>query len=184
MPVLRRPDDHHRDVRKAYALRNRHRQAGSGSTPHDHRCASRLATRFLLPSSRAPEQEADVLTRSPVLLRPPCPRQARAYSRPNTPAVVGPAAKIARHQPPRRQTQAVRDPKISIGRARPNGVLPTQVSSLGGFRTPAPDPHDHAAKGRRPKPFHLGVHLLDRIDGERSERSTIKLYRDLLRSRI
>ena len=34
----------------------------------------------------APEQEADVLTRSPVLLRPPYPRQARAYSRPNTPA--------------------------------------------------------------------------------------------------
>src|SRR5271157_4309935 len=85
---------------KAYALRNRHRQAGSGSTPHDLHCASRLATRFLLASSRAPEQEADVLRRSPVLLRPPCPRQARAYSRPNTPAVVGPAGKTPKRKFP------------------------------------------------------------------------------------
>ena len=42
MPVLRRPDDHRRDVRESRALRGRHRRAGSGSTPHDHRRASRL----------------------------------------------------------------------------------------------------------------------------------------------
>ena len=77
------------DRSKAQALRDRHRRAGSGSTPHDHHCASRLATRLLLASSRAPEQEADVLTTSPVLLRPPHPRQARAYSRPLWPPVGG-----------------------------------------------------------------------------------------------
>ncbi len=42
------------------APRDRHRRAGSGSTPHDHRHASRLHRRSPLPSSRAPEHKSDV----------------------------------------------------------------------------------------------------------------------------
>jgi len=52
---------------------------------------SRLATPFAFVSTHAPEQEADVPTRSPMLLRPPRLRQTRVSSRPNTLAVVGPA---------------------------------------------------------------------------------------------
>ncbi len=44
-----------------------HRQAGSGSTPHDHHRASRLEPPIAFAPTRAPEQEADVLTRSSVL---------------------------------------------------------------------------------------------------------------------
>ena len=56
-----------------------------------------------------------------VLPRPPRPRQGRTSSRPNSLVIIVSAAKIARHRPPQRHTRAVRDPKISIGRARPNG---------------------------------------------------------------
>ena len=48
----------------ARAPRARHRRPGSGSTPHDHRGASRLAMLIAFASPRAPEQERDVLTTS------------------------------------------------------------------------------------------------------------------------
>ena len=84
-------------------------------------------------------QEADVLSRSSVLPRPRRPRQGRASSRPNSLIIIVSAAKIACHRPPRRHTRTVRDPKISIGRAQPNGhPFLSAVSSLRGFRTPAP----------------------------------------------
>jgi hypothetical protein len=48
--------------------------------------------RFSL-ASTAPEQEADVLTNSPVLLRPPSLRKARPLPRPNAPCLFALAAK-------------------------------------------------------------------------------------------
>ena len=65
MPVLRRPDDHRRDLRRPRAPRVFPRQSRSGSTPHDDcRGASRLATPFLLPSGRAPKQQDAVFNSS------------------------------------------------------------------------------------------------------------------------
>ena len=37
LPLLRRPDDHHRNVRRRAPCATRHRRPGSGSTPHDRR---------------------------------------------------------------------------------------------------------------------------------------------------
>jgi hypothetical protein len=61
------------------------------ATLHDHRSAPRLATPFPFASPRAPEQKADVLTRSPVLLRPPRPRPAHPRDRTSPPSSVPPA---------------------------------------------------------------------------------------------
>ena len=107
MPVLRRPDDRHRDVRRPRPARSpppipdqdRHLMIVAALP------ASHTLDRLHLP--RAPEQEADVLTRSPVLHRPLRARQARASPRPNTPALVGPAGKTA-PTPPAPATNASR----------------------------------------------------------------------------
>ena len=51
------------------------------------------------PPTRAPEQEADVLIKSSVLLRPPHPRHARASSRPTSLVIIVSAAEFACHRP-------------------------------------------------------------------------------------
>jgi hypothetical protein len=54
MPVLCRPHDHRRDIRRSAPSALHRRGAGSGSTPHDNRRgASRLATPFLYLSQAA-----------------------------------------------------------------------------------------------------------------------------------
>jgi hypothetical protein len=115
--VLPRPHDHHRDVRRRtpYAIAI----AKSDQDRHLMIITALPASQrgFSSPQPRA-GAEADVLTRSPLLLRPPCPRQARPHWRSNTPAVVSPAPRLLRHQPP--GPSAIL--KISIDRARPNSV--------------------------------------------------------------
>src|SRR5208337_4645123 len=123
---------------RARALRGRHRRAGSGSTPHDRRSALRLATPLLLASSRAPEHDSADLTTTPVLLRPPRRHQTRASSRSTPPDLVRPTGKTTPHRPSPRQTRSVRDPQIPIGRVPHTAPFLPAVSSLGGFRTPAP----------------------------------------------
>ena len=89
-----------------------------------------------------------------MLLRPPRLRQAGASSRPNTFAVAGSAAKTERRRLPPRRMPAVRHPQIPIARAQPKQrpFLPA-VSSLGGFRTPAPAPARPSCKGPASETF-------------------------------
>ena len=123
---------------KAPAPHGRPRRAESGSTPHDRRRpAIRRATPFLPASSRAPEHEADVLTRSPVPLQPPRLRPPRAKSCAKNLVVSTPAANSPHRQRPKSRERFVRQPKISIGRARrtspqpPRGFLLGRLSNAG-----------------------------------------------------
>ena len=96
-----------------------------------------------------------MLTRSPVLLRPPRLRQVGASSRPNTLALAGPAGKTPRDPSPPRPARAVRDPQIPIDRAQPKQrPFLSAVSSLGGFRTPTPLPARPSAKGPASETLH------------------------------
>ena len=91
-------------------------------------------------------------------------RLARVGAHEHHPAVAEPnvrdlhrrrhaADETLRHPPPPRRTRAVRNPEIPIGRAQPNRrpFLPA-VSSLGGFRAPAPA---HPQPSQRPAPETL-----------------------------
>ena len=130
------------------APRARHRRPGSGSTPHDNRRASRHAAPFLLASSRAPEQERDVLTTSANSLQPLRSRQALASSRSKKLAVFAPTDNTGRLRPPPPH-KALRPRPQNPHRlrpAKPRLFLPA-VSSLRGFRTPAPRPAPRACKG-------------------------------------
>ncbi len=115
----------------------RHRRPRSGSTPHDRRRASRLATPFPLASSRAPQQEGDVPTTPADPLQAPPSCQALVRSQSNKLVVFAPPPNNARDPPPKRRKRSVRDPKIPIGRARPNSALPprgfllTRLSNAG-----------------------------------------------------
>jgi hypothetical protein len=63
LPMLRRPDDHHRDVRGRAPCAVATAEPGSGSTPHDRHSALRLATPIAFAFSRAPEHDsADLAT--------------------------------------------------------------------------------------------------------------------------
>jgi hypothetical protein len=84
------------------ALRARHRRPGSGSTPHDNRCASRRATPIVFVSNHASEQERDILTTSADSLQPPRPQPPLASSPPKKRVVFAPYANTGRI-PPLRQ---------------------------------------------------------------------------------
>ncbi len=118
------------------------------------RRASRLATPLSLASSRAPEQERDVLTTSADPLQPPRPSPPHVSAPAKKPVVSLPTITPAAFQPPPPHRRSVRDPQIPIGRAHQTAPFLPAVSSLRGFRTPAPRlSPDRPAKGRRPKPF-------------------------------
>src|SRR5271167_1457292 len=68
-------------------------------------------------------------------------------------AFVGPFPETASQRLVLRRAGSATDPSISIARDHQTAPFLPAVSSLGGFRTPAPIPHDRPAKGRRPKPF-------------------------------
>src|SRR6516162_1964723 len=92
MPLLRRANDHRRNVRRsaprAIAIANPDRDR------HLMIVAALPASQPRFPlSATASEQEADVRTNSPVLLRPPRLRQARPLPRPNAPSLFALAAK-------------------------------------------------------------------------------------------
>src|SRR5208337_877221 len=139
---------------KARAPHDRHPRAGSGSTPHDPRHASRLAPSIASASSRAPEHERNVRGRSPILLRPMRTPRSRPSS-PSKTAAVGASAENAERGPlPTPRSPALRDPQIPIvALAKRLPYLPA-VSSLGGFRAPAPAqaPPSQRAGARNPSP--------------------------------
>ena len=159
MPVLRRPDDHRRDLRRrapcAIAIaepdQDRHLMIDVAALP-----ASQPPLAFA--SSRAPEQEGDALTRSPVLLQAAAPSPAaRASSQPKTLAVSAPAANYPRHPPPPDATRARPRPQIPIGRARPNSAPSSpRFPPWEAFERRPHSPHHRPARGRRPKPSYEG----------------------------
>ena len=81
----------------------------------------------------APEHEGDVLTKSALFLQAPLPHPQLASPPSKNLVVFVPAQNNAPHRPLKPHERSVRDPKIPIGRARPNSAL-----FLRGFRTPAP----------------------------------------------
>src|SRR6478609_193729 len=80
--------------------RARHRRPGSGSTPHDHRGASRRATPIVFVSNHTPEHEPDVLATSADSLQPPRPHPPLASSPPKKRVVFAPHDNIGRLPPP------------------------------------------------------------------------------------
>src|SRR4029077_13246881 len=137
--------------------RARHRRPGSGSTPHDHRGASRLAMLIAFASPRAPEQECDVLTTSADSLQPLRPHPPLASSPPKKRIVFAPDDNTGCPPPPPPHGRSVRDPKIPIAPAQPN-----RASSFPRFppyeafgRRPRAQ-SQRACKGPRPKPSYEG----------------------------
>ena len=108
--------------------------------------------------SPSPHPRAGAGGRRPLEVVSPPPTAAPAPGPrilgPNSLVIIVSAAKIARHRPPRRHTRAVRDPKISIGRARPNSA-PTspRFPPWEAFERRPHNSHDRPTRGRRPKPF-------------------------------
>jgi hypothetical protein len=83
------------------------------------------------------------------------PRSRASPQSKTSPATASAENTKSRGLPPPR-SPAVRDPQIPIGAlAKRSPHLPA-VSSLGGFRTPAPAPRHTVAKGRRSKPSYEG----------------------------
>ena len=152
MPVLRRPDDHHRDVRRS-APRATPRQSGSGSTPHDHRRASRLeppiafappARRSRRPtSSRGRQSSPDRRARA----RAAHPRDRTRSSSSFPPPDSAPPASAATHAS-RPQYE------ISIGRARPNGRPFLPGFLLGRLSNAGPGPRTTVPQGPASEPLH------------------------------
>ena len=106
-------------------------------------------------SNHTPEHEPDVLATSANSLQPSRPHPPLASSSPKKRVVFAPHDNIGRLPPPAPHGRSLRDPKIPVAPVQPNPrlFLPA-VSSLRGFRTPAPRPVPASpAKGRRPKPF-------------------------------
>src|SRR5208337_2694436 len=137
---------------KARAPHDRHPRAGSGSTPHDPRHASRLAPSIASASSRAPEHERNVRGRSPILLRPMRTPRSRPSS-PSKTAAVGASAENAERGPlPTPRSPAVRDPQIPIV-ALAKRPRPSRAFLLGRLSSAGPSASPTVAKGRRPKPF-------------------------------
>src|SRR5271157_2540005 len=154
MPLLRRPDDHHRNLRRpaprAFPTtkpdQDRHlmiitalpaSQPGFSSPPAARRSRKPM-------SSRGRQSSSDRRARA---------RPAHTRDQTRLPSSV-PPPRFARHQP---ATNASRpDPKISIGRARPNGVPSyPRFPPWEAFERRPQNPYDRPANGRRPKPFTI-----------------------------
>src|SRR5271156_3922862 len=97
------------------------------------------------PSSRAPDQDGDVLTSLSRASSRVYSRSGLASARSHNLALVLPIDAIFAPPLQRRPRRSVRDPQIPIGRPLPEPFVPA-VSSLGGFRTPAPAPRLHRRK--------------------------------------
>jgi hypothetical protein len=115
LPVLRRPDDRRRDVRRAAPL------AFPAAGPDQDRQLMTVAPhapahrRSPSPPPHAPEHERDARARSPVLLRPTRTSRSRASSPSKTAAAAASAETADRRRPPTPRSEAVRDPQIPIG---------------------------------------------------------------------
>ena len=120
MSMLRRPDDHRRDIRRRAA-----RAVFIAEPDQDRHLMIDVALlsasqRRSLSPPRAPEQEGDVLTRSPVLLQAPRPRPPLTCSPSKTLVVFAPTDKTGRLRPPQPRVRSVRDLQIPIARPQPN----------------------------------------------------------------
>jgi hypothetical protein len=130
------------------------RLSESGSTAHDRRPASRRAPTIPSASGRKPEHEHDARARSPALRRPGPTLRSRASS---PWKMANPAASVEdnkRRRSPTPRSTAVRDPQIPIGALAERSAYLPAVSSLGGFRAPAPGPAPPSQRAgtRNPSP--------------------------------
>ena len=118
--------------------------------------------RSLSPSSRAPEHKSDALATSRRSSSTAANAKPAHRRRPKRLAFVAAAVTTARRRAARRRMRSVRDLQIPIGAPHQTAPFLPAVSSLGGFRTPAPGGSpNRRARGRRPKPFSIAV--VDRI---------------------
>ena len=147
LPVLRRPDDHRRDVRRPAPLAFPCRRPRSGSTAHDRRPHAAAHCRSPSPPAARRNTSAMPAPVSPVLLRPTRTSRSRASSSSKTAAVAASAENTERRQPPSPRSKAVRNSQIPIGAPDKRSPYLPAVSSLGGFRTPAPRPRTTAPQG-------------------------------------
>ena len=137
---------------KGRAPRDRRLQAGSGSTPHDRRRASRVATSIAFTSSRAPEQDGDVLAKSEDPLHALLSSSSIPSARSNKRDVVLPIDTIFGLPLQGRRRRSVRDPQIPIGRSLPDPSSP-RFPPWEAFERRPQRLASPSQTGRRPKPF-------------------------------
>jgi hypothetical protein len=135
-------------------MRDSHRRARSGSTPHDHRRPVPLATPLLLASSRAPEQQGDVLARSALLLQAQRSHPPLASSPSKTLVVFVSADNNPSRRPRNPDQRSVRDLQIPIGRARSTSPLPPRGFLLGRLSNAGPASRTIVPQGPASKTLH------------------------------
>ena len=154
MPLLRRPDDHRRDLRRrapcAIAIaepdQDRHLMTVVTHSASQRRSLSPPAARRSTTALTSPRPTVRSRRRADA-------KPAHAHNRTRSSSAV-PADKTARHWPPRQPPRSLRDPQIPIGRAPPHSALPPRGFLLGRLSNAGPaTTHDRPARGRRPKPF-------------------------------
>jgi hypothetical protein len=118
----------------------------------DRRRASRLATSIAFPSSRAPDQDGNVLTSLARASSRLYSRSGLASARSNKLAIVLPIDAIFSPPLQDRPRRSVRDPQIPIGRALQSPSSPRFPPWEAFGRRPR-RLASTVAKGRRPKPF-------------------------------
>jgi hypothetical protein len=127
--------------------------------------------RFPSPPAARRSRKAMSPQRPQTVSRPHAPHPPLASSPAKKPVVFAPAQNNARHRPRRPHQRSIRDPKIPIGRARPNSALsyPRFPPYEAFGRRPRAQPRP-PAKGRRPKPFSQAViGIADLGDSDRSD---------------
>jgi len=112
--------------------------------------------RSLSPPARAPDQDSDIPASLGRAYSHVYSHSGLASARSNTLAFVLPIGAILAPPLQGRPRRSARDPQIPIGRSSQEPFLPA-VSSLAGFRAPAPAHAPTVANGRRPKPFTKAV---------------------------
>ena len=156
LSMLRRPHDHHRDLR---ARRNATPPADSANDRHQDRHLmtaqppSRKSVRRASPALDRPRRSAPRYPSVVAATR----RQLIAFDAARRSFVLADHRRTARCTGSNSNQPAPRGAQIPIAPAAPPSVPLCAVSSLGGFRTPAAEYAAPSVSGRHPKPFTTAV---------------------------